>query len=64
MNILYKRRWQTGTVAQMLIDGWLGPDGACAALGISRLELDRRVRRGEVRRCSLSPGVYLFEVTP
>jgi hypothetical protein len=42
--------------------GWLSPRAAAARLGIDVEELQKMFKRGTVRRRSLAPGVYLYDV--
>jgi hypothetical protein len=44
--------------------GWLSPNAAADALGITLRQLELRARRREIKRRELAPGtgLYLYEV--
>jgi hypothetical protein len=48
--------------SDLLESGWLPPRAAAAKLGITRQQLDARADRGDIRRKSLAPGVWLYDV--
>lgn len=50
------------TAGELLASGWLPPNAAADALGITVKQLERRARNGEVKRRSLAPNVWLYEV--
>ena len=51
------------SASDLLVTGrWLPPNAAADAMGISLRQLVIRVRRREVARRELSPGVFLYEV--
>lgn len=50
------------TASDLFEAGWLPPRAAAASMGVTVLDLERMAKRGEVRRRSLAPGVYLYEV--
>lgn len=40
--------------------GWLSPNAAAAALGITVFQLEQRARRREIKRREIAPGTGLF----
>ena len=50
------------TASDLFEAGWLPPRAAASHLGVELAELERMAKRGHIRRKSLAPGVYLYDV--
>jgi hypothetical protein len=54
---------RSSAIASDLLEaGWLSPRAAADKLGIEVEELQKMFKRGTLRRKSLAPGVYLYDV--
>lgn len=57
-------RANKSSAGDLLSKGWLPPNAAADALGITVKQLERRARNGEIKRRELVPGsgIHLYEV--
>jgi hypothetical protein len=46
--------------SDLLVAGWLSPNAAAEALGITVKQLEARARKREIKRRELAPGTGLF----
>lgn len=57
-------RANKSSAGDLLAKGWLPPNAAADALGITVRQLERRARNGEIKRREIAPGtgLHLYEV--